>query len=631
MKFELKTNPEPYDIIIANIRSKDIKSEHIIQYTDFSARYEDNRISSLKNTHTTLKDGTDYTLQSYSYENKVMLTGEYFYDFTTGITTSLWYIHRINKPVFLSKVNPRSMKRVIRNPDNRLEKEIRNLLPDTRKYILAHNSISVLKDGSPVPFSVDYGAGTIFIEDTDIHENDEYIVYYLLVENVFKIITQGIIEYRIELYKYYDTSNYYFSMSVLSSSMTPLIVNYSTIEPGGRTRDIEETTIGEILYVEVNETNFDKAIYSGSANRVFHISAGTSPYTIKVNNNSRNLKYTFKAADNHNSIVRIEIPQNRPYHEPWYVEITSGRFTYNGVSYIVYPPDLNLRKVTDTPLIVNSSTVSMSYRNIFTTINEYGSYNNIKVLRDGEYLYINMVDPNSGIIYVNETLKFTDKLTAHYYHHYNSYTLTDLSLNPLDYEYHYEYDITQYIIVFVVIPEVRNPELKKRVYPVFLKKYGKDGIIEYSFDDIDELINGPGNETIRESIPDLPVELITSDEYLPILGFVYISNPLDTDAFYIEDARVYGGGKTEPLKGYYDYSIYDGERTDLSTVLHVHIPQMYFDDLISRLKIYDNDVLLSDTPDEIAQRKAEQLIDEKLNKFLPLGTVWERFMLKDND
>jgi len=178
-----------------------------------------------------------------------------------------------------------------------------------------------------------------------------------------------------------------------------------------------------------------------------------------------------------------------------------------------------------------------------------------------------------------------------------------------------------------MIPEVLDTSgLSNPIYHLALPKYSKEGIKNYTFDDIDELINGENNTDIRNQIYGLNVHDL-ADVKLVILSTIYLSNCLDEDGYLLEDARTYGGGLLEPEYGYFDMSFYDGEKTDLNTILHVFIKQEIYNNLYERVIVYDRDVRMYqfDIPkmEQIAHKRTMEIINTKIEKFLPSGTEWE--------
>jgi hypothetical protein len=152
--------------------------------------------------------------------------------------------------------------------------------------------------------------------------------------------------------------------------------------------------------------------------------------------------------------------------------------------------------------------------------------------------------------------------------------------------------------------------------------------VVYSYEEIDALINNEESairNTYRGGM-DLPDSLL-GDTLVRIepLAIVQVINPLDSDAFDITDMRVYGGGYNEKHHSFYDYSNYDGESTDLESMLVIEIPEWIKEDLKARAKLWDIAVLQSedDEIDTHAEARAMEIIREKVKKYSMLGTTQE--------
>jgi len=636
MKYKLKKTQEANDIVIANISTKKVRSNNIMNIVDFSSRYRSNNISLLKE----IKSGTynriegtpsvvsKYLNRSNIFSN-ILLTDEYKYDKKLGTTIPLYYIHRINQAIYTNKV----LQKSIACPSVKI---IENLIPDNGKYIIPEDSIVVshLHNNSEYllpqdEFRVNYGNGSIEL-DSAVPPDHEIVVTYLLVEDNFIISNPNNYSYRIRL-EQLGLGITDFRLSILSSSIEPIEIIFTALDYSENIREYTQSTIGELLYGEVypeNQTsvssNYKIKTHSIEYNpitsnedicvkKTISLSGDTTSYDTEI--------YTFKSETQTTSKVKLVQVPNVDYDKGWMINVTPGYFYSEEypVLYGVIPSLLGRIKVTDTPIRVTKSILSINMKDIIVSIGETGAPANVIVKRNGNPLTINKIDTYKGLIYLEENTTPTDILTVDYYVKNNIVEYGDINLNPLSIKE--GIDLTQYIIVFLFPPAVT---FYKELYHVLLPRYSKNGIINYDYDKIYDLLNGPVN--IRDQIPGLSDLELPPADIIPI-GYVYLSNCLDEDGFLLEDARTYGGGILDNKAGFFDISFYDGEKTDLNTILHVFIKQRIVDELYTRVLNYDREVqsYRNDIPamEKLAHIRTMEIINNKVEKFIPFGSEWE--------
>lgn len=641
MIFALRKQQSENDVTVANISTARVRSEHIMNITDHSSRYPDNNISILREISSRIMVApiayNGYVLEKYNIFNSILLTNEYSYSLELGTKVPLYYSHRINNNIYTKNVSPKSVrKKIMTSLDS--ERKIKGLIPRNGKYIIPIGSISVSRveiDNSLTArnFFMDYGNGELVITGT-IVKDETYLITYLLVEDKFTITVDDSVVYRISLEKAYPDSNNYFRMEVLTTSLAPVKVKYISAETNGTAREYTSYTIGENLYTTVTP-EIRKSIISRNLSdmRVFSIEEmeiedGSSVYKyfIFLPFGSTYDTFSFKSADKSNSIVKLKQIPNVAYEYNWQAEVTTGQFESDSVIYEIPENRTRQRKINDEPVKVNNRIISLTRENPMVSIDEYGVPSGITVTTEtGENISIEKVDVEKSLVYLAESVRMTDRLFAEYYIRNNTIEYEKISFNPLVPNPELGNDISQYIIIILMIPKLRAINgLNRYLYHMALPKYSKEGIKNYSYDDIYEAVNGTPN--LRSLIKGLNTSMVAADE-LVILGSVYLSNCLDEDAYLLEDARVYGGGMPNPARDFCDYSFYDGERTDLNTILHVFIKQEVYDNLYDRILQYDRDVQMYQGEPlkmpAIAHKRTMEIINAKVEKFLPVGTEWE--------
>jgi hypothetical protein len=168
-----------------------------------------------------------------------------------------------------------------------------------------------------------------------------------------------------------------------------------------------------------------------------------------------------------------------------------------------------------------------------------------------------------------------------------------------------------------------------------LPKYTNKGYKEYTSEDFNKIVN---IDMERDDLIGLStVNSIQSPNSadLLLIGTIYLSNPYDSDAYLVEDARIYGGGVNIKRRNYYDYNYYDGEIIDMSLWYDIYIKKYIYDDLVARVKEYSRDTILNSTNDEelsiLARNEANEIIKEQVRQHMPLGTKWRIFIERDRD
>lgn len=642
MQFRLRQTAGSYDIPIASILTKDVFSNDVVHLADYSGYLTENGLPGIQDIQSYPDASNEtaayrYRLVARNIFEDVQLTDEYHYDVSTGTITPLWYYHGLTCIYFNSRTVSKTVRRSVRPGYEAVDSVITSLIPADGNYVIPMGSLSVLRNGVALNadnFYVDYAKGAVTISSSYVTSGDSFLVSYRLTPLDIQVSSDTYTLTRVEI-SAIGNSNY-FVAAILSTEPNSMTVSYNSTASGGQVRQVEEQTTSVPIFTKVSESNrqvlLDRDL-SSVGKRVFSLydpvrsGAKTYIYTMVSNGNH---KFSFRSATGATTRIALSKPANRDFYSDWFPVLSVGSFERDGKTFTSSKIGASAVRVTEQATFVDKRTVSVSNGNLITSMDSSGNIANISVKRGDETMGIEYVDRLSGIITLTDDVARNDVVTVTYVTRRDGSTIDNVCLNPLQQHNHHNHDITENVVVYLMVDDEVSEESNILVKILPLSVEGKPFTYSYAY--IDERLNATDPATrnaFRSDIVNLPAALLSDssdpEEYgiIMILGTMYVANPLDEDGYQVEDARLYGGGVSSSRRSFHDWSFFDGEAVDLHSLINVTVPRSVYDDLLSRAVLWDPGAVQSDEPEAVAHAAVMALLRNKVAKYSRVGTIQE--------
>ena len=641
MDFRLKKSATDYDIPLAYIHMGDIRASDVIQIQDFASYLDGNPSAAFRSIQT--YPNTSGRLLSGNHFGKVLVTDEYFYDTILGTKTPLWYIHPLPKVYYNPNTTERTVKKRIRVDKAPADRTITSLIPPTGNYIMVTGSVLVYireEDSSEYTeltsndFYVDYSTGTISLS-TDAITYDggfiyDYKVVYKLVPSDIKILSPDQSPKRVEVSQIVPENSNYFTASILSETEDQIFVQYRSRLDTGSIIDTSLYTMVTPLYIRTEDTVRQEIMndenYDTSSKRVFS-QVSTSTYVTVTN--SEHL-FSYKPEWPSPCLISVKKPYLGDFTSDWNLRITGGKVSNNVGTFEVLNTD-NTISLTEIARIIDNKTITVSGTNLIVSLKADGTTGGITVTRKltGTPISVSSVDVYRGVIRLASSISYKDIIEVSYSIRSNDLILPYPCFNPMPHHSAHNEGAGEVAAIICIIDSRYVPT--DRSHPIYIKYVDMlpgGQPITYTYDQLDLLLNSTNvleRQNARDGM-DLPLVYYGENLLrLEPLAIVQVVNPFDSDTYEITDMRVFGGGYKERQHSFYDYSNYDGEGTDLESMLVIEVPEWIKDSLKERAKLWDLDVIKSvDTEiDSHANAKAIEIIREKAKKYSMLGTTQE--------
>lgn len=638
MKFKAKRKLSKYDVPVASLRFKPVYSSNVVQLIDYSASIPGNTIASVSEVHTKTTD--TYSLDTLNIFGKIQLTDKYYGDKATGSTIPLWYLHTLQRPYYNNNVSSRLITKDIRHLYVSTDRIISSIVPTDGNMVIVQDSIKVKNNNTLLyidndSFWWDTAKNNIRISDTIATGGISFDVSYDLLPLNIEVETYENSMYLPNIERVYNSNTKYYHLRFLSTSPKPMKVWYMGVQ---NNEEIDEftgyTLVTPIFNEVVNSARLwmiNSEDYENTELRVFSYNTiGDSNY-ISVTSSNSDRKYTFRPEKEQSTKIKLLPPDYYEFSRDWFIGINTYTFdTNDGRTFSVADRGIvdTRERIIEKAEIISSTIISLSHKNIQYTIGPYGDIQGIEVYTsDGKVIDIESVNNNIGVLYLQSEVSKNDDITVHYAITKGYIDFNYICLNPLPSHSDHNYDIRNNVLAFFIIDSA-NDTLNMPIAVKVLPLYNGNQFMHYDITTIGGMINSQSDidrETFRADMVNLPPELVNSDTVIETIGIAYLTNPLDTDGYIVEDMRIYGGGTKENNMSFHEYSLYDGEATDLELFIKVHMKERLFDDLVNRILEWDPDVLKLDNDKraDMARQKAHEMINKKINKFTHLGTASE--------
>lgn len=651
MEFKLKHAATDYDIPLAAVLMKEVKASDIIQTFDFSHELTGNPIAAFRLMET-FPDGGNvdtyekYRLVSDNLFGKVLITDEFVHEKEFGTKVPLWYAHPLRHIYVNPNTIDRVTKRSVRQDHVQSDRIVPSLIPTEGSYVIVTGSVKVytkdLVSSSPQllgeqDYYVDYALGSVTVSEESMYIVGttpiyEFNVEYKIAPVDIRVQTTEKVIYRFELMPLDETTPGYFTVNILSNTDHQFYVIYRSQLGPGTVEEIQEHTTAIPLFTDVPDAVRLDAIMNTnldiSAKRVFsRIHRDDIDYIYTTSRNKEHIIGIKPRYPQPNKIT-VKEPYIGNFTSDWYMQITAGHIVSNEGEYKVEPSGESLF-IREKARIISSRLISVSGNDLIVRLKHNGYWDGITVTRkiDNSNLDVVSVDAKNGIVEVSSDISRLDEIIIEYSIRTNSFIFEQLCFNPLSFHDHHNGDIKEEAIIICMIETDRVPHGRRHpIYFMYLDKYIGGRPATYTYELVSTWLNNT-TKSVRNEYREnmgLPTEYY-GDALIKVepLALIQIANPLDSDAFEISDARVFGGGYRDKQTSFFDYSYYDGEGTDLESMLVIEVPEWIKTNLAARAKLWDPDVIKSDAPDQLSEFKAKTLIDEKAKKFSMIGTTQE--------
>lgn len=652
MRFKLKHAATAYDIPLASIRMKEVRASNIIQTVDFSHQLAGNPIAAhlYVNTHPdsdNIIEAEQYKLVSDNIYGPILCTDEYYYDTQFGTMIPLWFMHPLRQVYYNPNIIDRTIRKTINTELISSDRIVTSLLPSTGSHVIVADSVRVsireTNGGSLVSiphsnFYVNYTMGSVTLAEKALYTLSgepiyEFIIHYQLATIDIRIHNARGIPYRFELLPISHTNATYFTANILSSTTDQLSVIYRSQKGPGTVMEVQEKTTAIPVYTEVSDETRVLMISDPEndyiTRRVYSRSFHNGVDCIYTTCNNPDHVFSFRPYYIQANKIMVKEPIVGDYSLDWHMGITAGHVINNTGEYTVKSNSGNIIHVREHARIITNRTIAVSGNSILVQMRNDGTWNGITVTRkiDKSIIAVETVDNKNGIIGLTQEISRKDEIIVSYSIRSNNIILHDICFNPLTHHAHHNEQCKNSVVVICMISDRFVPPGRKHpFYYLYLDKHTGGRQATYTYSLIDNWINSTmqsKRNTYRETM-NLPDIFLGSDLIrIEPLALVHVANPYDPDTYQIEDIRVCGGGYPEKHYSFYDYSHYDGEGTDLESMLAIEIPEWMYDDLVKRALLWDADVIQSDAPEQIARYKVMESIRTKTKKFRLLGTTEE--------
>ena len=646
MVIKTKRSLGPYDVPIANIQVKTVGSHDMVQLTDMSEGIAGNVEAAISSISTRPLGsgyvGNEYRFAAKNIYGEIDVTDELYDNRATGISTPLWYVHSVKRSYYNSTMTTRSVRKTIKLGHVESGRIIGGLLPSNVRSIMVFNSM-VIQDATAaitLPFDayvVNHDAGSVTIRRDYAIANHTYVLTYATIVEDLTVKAPSDSYWMFEIEQAVPEITDYFHLRILSSDSKPFEITYTSFGEDENVSVFTERTFAIPIFTEVPEVIRSGIVADSSCEslirRAFsYENVGTSQYIKSYSRNADRL-YHFRSRTPLASKIHLVKPVQHSVDDDWYLGVTTGRFIgsdYRQFQVVGKSGIGDFEDVTEVGTIVDSSTIWLSRKNIVFFITSEQEIGGIDVVRsDGTVVPVDSVDSQRGIVYLRESISQQDQITVSYRATSNQCQCTSVCFNPLLSHADHNRDVKGKVFAFFLADISGCPGSSLPVFAKPLDLYDGQDFTVYTRDYLDGNVNSATAGTrsaFRSDIIGIPADLIYSSGRLEVLGTAYLSNPLDEDGYLVEDSRIYGGGSSEYIRSAFDYGYFDGEATDLESLIRVHIPQTIVDDMIAKAMIWNPEVAVLSDPaarEELARQRVMELITAKVRKFSMLGTIQE--------
>jgi len=641
MEFRLKRAATPYDIPLAYISMVEVSANSVIQIQDFSSYLDGNASAAFRSINTYPTTGN--RLLTGNYFGKILLTDEYYYDNETGSEIALWFAHHLKTPYYSPNAMARTSTKIVRTDKVLTDRIVTGLIPSSGNYVIATGSVKVYKKNTSLSsyeeldrdsFYMNYSIGSLIVaEDAMYHLSvpiHSFKIEYIIVPVDIIVTSQLGAPYRIELIQINPMSLEYFSASILTVVDEQLYVQYRSRLNTGSIGESREYTTAVPIFDEVEESVRSEitsdSTFDIDARRVYSLVDNS----IYVTDGNTDHEFTYKPKYITSTRVNVKKPYVGDFTSEWQLRISAGDVSNSDGEYSVSPSGTEIT-VKEPARIIDKNTIAVSGTDLAVMLKADGSWSGIYATKrsNGLELDIEAVDAKHGVLIISQDVSRKEIIDVEYSMHTNDLILKTPCVSPMPHHSgtHSEME-NKAAILFVIDSRRTPPERPNSIYIKYINKLSGNRPVTFTYAMLDQWYNSD-SQVVRNAYRSdmgLPSDY-TGSELIRIepLAIVQTVNPLDSDAYEIGDMRVLGGGYSERQYSFHDYSLYDGENTDMESSLVIEIPQWVKDDLKARAKLWDIDVLKSDaeSQDTHAEARAMEIIREKVKKYSMLGTTQE--------
>lgn len=628
MNFRLRRKASTGDVPIAELRYPTLYSNDLVHVIDYASALPGNTIAAVPS----IESGTSASgeLAVPCPFEQPQLTDERYVNQALGLDEPLWYLYTASRAYRSPSVASKSYQFRVRAGFHDTDSYRVFAAPSDGQMMVRGTTTVTYRATGEGSFSalaaarylIDHGDGSITVALDDPAVSYDVRITYSLAVCRASITTGGSCRYRIELEHLNSQLPSCLTLRVLSDQRYPMVVAYQYLEDDGATPvDTSETLMAAPLFTLVDERAMDylaASITTDNDRRYFSATRDGSRTRLRSFPASPLQRYRFRGAGPQTHIALGE-PRARNFHTDWYPSVHgSVLVTPSGEVYQTGDGRARLRRrrslatiVTATSIVVPSQSL-VAFRGVdgwegISVSDQYGTAHQVV-----------SYDETTGIVEVADELSRKDVVTVDYFEHEDSVPVC-CCLNPLAAHAGHNYGAPDIAIVFGLLPASAATGAAAVVYaPV--EKYTNGRIRSFSHADVEEMFNGTDQAVFRPTIVNLPSGF---EGRIEPLATMYVASPIDEDGIEIADARIGGGGFPSFTRDCYDYSLYDGEATDLESYLVVQIDQNLYDDLVDRLLLWDAEVMASSDPQTTAHAKATSLIASRVRKYAMLGTRQE--------
>ena len=630
MKYTLKKKPTPYDIPLASVRTTDIQGRSIMHVNDMSSQIDNNSYAAFQNLSSIPDSSNSSSILKHRLIGSnvfcdLMITDEFCYDSSVSTSIPLWYKHNLNNVMYSANASSREVRRKVRSNKIQSDRHIYGLIPSGSSYLIPYGTVavSVVSPGGTTTltgdeFTVNYYSGKVSILASSLSAATSVVIRYKLLPNEISIDEYGS-TYMSIMAVPADPACSYFHVSILSNTKDGFSVRYMT-KTGETVSEVTEKTSYLHLFTSV-ETIDD--VLSDITRKVFYYS-NEDIYVPSINQDHI---YCFMPENVRTSKISISKPVDSSYLSPWNPIVTNGSAVSDSGTFSSISSRYAYH-IKEKARIISEREISVSSRGIRFAMSSDG-IRGIKVMKmsTGEEIGISSADSFNGTLTLRTAVSRRDTI-------YVSYSIPSygkeiiLSANPMDFYSSIGFNSKYYGVIICTIDDRMVPPARRtKVYykPVRLFYNGRP--ITYTYDAVNTLLNSD-DATVRNSYRsamDLPVLFYSTSNLYRVepLAILSIASIFDSDAFDVDDIRTFGGGTDSSHYSFYDYSYYDGERTDLSAKLKIVIPGWVKENLKARCLQWSPDAAKSDYPEDIAEAETMKIIKSKVKKFSLIGTEQE--------
>jgi hypothetical protein len=630
MEFTVRKKPGETDIPIATVRRTSVYSHDMIHLVDFCDQYPDNRMPVLRTLMVYPEgSGTHPNRMSVLANTNDYLVSDEFKVSPSGTMVTMWYRHSFTHSFFSNSAITRSVKRTIRNGMTSTDRVISGLIPSGESIYMLRGSVSVSYASTVVDrdrYHVDYTAGVITIASDLAVVGRTFTVSYTLVPIAITILRAEPQMYTIAVWTS-GFSNSYFIVEILSETMSSFRARYMTADSSGYPCEITETTRCTPLFNLIDYNVLTARFSLSGADPELKLAAVFNGNVYVFSENTDH-QYAIKTSSMNRTGIYLEVDRGLDFDSDWFARIAPGSFTVNSeditYTYSVDPPMFpEMRREYTT--ILSPNVISISGQSVLYSVTQDNEILGISVTNENGQTYtVTDIDVDYRYITIDPALSLRDRVVAEYLSKTPGVRIP-ICMNPITASDYHSIDLYSQVVCILLAPADSSGE--STVYTMTLPKFETGALINYPFSYINNLVNNTDDtarNTVRAAIDGLPADLCAAANIpLVVLGILTLKDPLDDEAYIVEDSRVFGGGIPDYNRYCYDYARYDGERVDMSSLIRISVTQDIFDDLVSRTAEWDIDTIVSDILEETARQRALEILNDTVSRFVHLGTEKE--------